>query len=163
MERGEIRLKNETVAVYPNYLISRGFPFPPGRVKSPSDVCVRTAAGRCLPSAGEVLQRRRDGSIEWMRLDFLTHFGAEERQSVFVEMTPGDAPAPDHPVVVEEGPEGIRLGNGLTELIIGRSGSLIRRLTMWGREWIGAGDRVDLEAVDLDGKMYRPRSELDIR
>ena len=66
MQRGEIRLYTETLADLSNYLLTRGVPLPPGAVRNPAGVRVVNKAGKVLPSAGKVLQRRPDGSIEWL-------------------------------------------------------------------------------------------------
>lgn len=98
MERGEIRLRNETLAELDAYLLTRGIPLPPGLVREPEGVAIRDAAGRALPSAGRVLQRRPDGSIEWLRLDILLALKGEERTSIWIEPGVAAQPAVKHPV-----------------------------------------------------------------
>ncbi len=46
-------------------------PLPSGVVKTPGGVSIRDSRGRVLPSEGKVLQRRPDGSIEWLLMDIL--------------------------------------------------------------------------------------------
>ena len=155
MERGEIRLKNETVAAYPDYFLSRGVPLPPGEVHEPTQVSIVDAQGRPLPFEGAVLQRRPDGSIEWLLMDLIVSLAPEEKASLFIETRPA-RPAPvAHPVAVSERGDEVVVSNGIVELSVGRRGSLIRRLAVHGREIVGEPDLVDLETVDTDDKVYR--------
>ena len=71
MERGEIRLKNETLTPLDNYVLTRGVPLPPGAVTRTVGVSIVDARGRTLPSNAKILQRRQDGSVEWMLMDIL--------------------------------------------------------------------------------------------
>jgi len=88
MDRGEIRLGNETVAEFPNYPISRGVPLPPGKVSDVDEVSFVDDQGTALPSEATVLQRRQDGSIEWMLVDMVTSFAAEEKKKVYITFEP---------------------------------------------------------------------------
>ncbi|HCN08089.1 MAG TPA: hypothetical protein DIT01_09160, partial [Lentisphaeria bacterium] len=74
MERGEIRLKNETLTSLDNYVLTRGVPLPPGAVTRTDGVSIVDARGRTLPSNAKILQRRQDGSVEWMLMDILMKF-----------------------------------------------------------------------------------------
>ncbi len=84
MTRGEIRLHNETLAALDAYLIRRGIPLPPGAVMEPSGASIVDAQGRVLPSEGTVLQRRPDGSIEWLLMDILVQLGGQEDTHIYI-------------------------------------------------------------------------------
>ena len=156
MNRGEIRLHNETLTVLKPYLDSRGVPLPPGSVKDEGGVCVTDAQGKTLPCAGRILQRRPDGSVEWMLLDILVNLKGQEETSIFIEPHPGEEPDVSHPVTVEENGGLVCLSNGLSEVIVSRDGgSLIRRLTVNGRTLVAEGAVVDLLVVDGGGKKHR--------
>ncbi|HVF10209.1 MAG TPA: hypothetical protein VNA16_05370, partial [Abditibacteriaceae bacterium] len=156
MRRGEIRIHNETVARFDNYLISRGIPLPPGRVTEPDQVSIVDASGQPVPGAGAVLQRRADGSIEWMLADYLTDLAPDEKKSLFIELKPNQHAPVQHPVAVEETDDAVTIANGITELIISKTGgSLIRKLIIEGKTIIGPEHRVDLETVNLEGKIFR--------
>ena len=156
MERGALTLKNETVAEFPHYLVSRGVPLPlEWGVKDPAEVSLRDADGNEVPSAGEVLQRRPDGSIEWMLCDFVLDFAPEQTHTVYVERRPTELPSVENEVTVEETDDGVTVANGIVTLKLNRSGKIIQSLIMHGKEIIGDDDRADLEVVDPDGKVYR--------
>ncbi len=156
MQYGSIHLKNETVAAFPCYPVSRGIPLPAAwAVRSPDEVTLRDGQGRALPSAGTVLQRRPDGSVEWMLADFMLDFAPEQSHDVTIEHGPNPGIVPAHPVQVEESADSITLSNGITTVVLNRCGSLIRSMTMHGRPIVGPADRVDLETVDMEGKVYR--------
>lgn len=156
MERGEIRIKNETLAELKPYLLTRGVPLPPGRVKSARGVSVVDARGRVLPSEGRILQRRPDGSVEWMLMDIQLQLGGQEQKSVFVVPKAAKRPSVRNPVTVRrEGPLTI-LSNGISEIAVNRAGgSLLERLVVNGRDLIERGALVDLEVADAGGKIHR--------
>ncbi len=154
--RGHIQLKNETVYRMENFNVSRGFPLPPGAVREAREVSIREENGKEVPSAGKVLQRRPDGSIEWVLVDFVTTLEAEEKKSVYLELKPTEGAEPPNPVRVEETDEAIKLSNGLAALALPkRGGSLLARWTIHGRELVGPYDKVELETLDMGGKIYR--------
>jgi hypothetical protein len=156
MERGEIRIKNETLAELKPYTLTRGVPLPPGRVRSASGFSVVDARGRVLPAAGSVLQRRPDGSIEWLLMDVQLQLEGHGETSVFVVPKAAKPAAVRHPVVLRK--EGSRtvLANGLSEVVVNRAGgSLFEKLTLNGRNLLAPGACVDLETVDAGGKIHR--------
>ena len=156
MKRGEIRLHNETLTVLKPYLVSRGVPFPPGVVKDEGGVCITDGHGNVLPSEGKTLQKRPDGSVEWMLMDILVDLASEEDKSVFVETKVAEQPEVAHPVTVKEDGSELALSNGLSEIVVSRGGgSLIRRLTVNGRTLVDEGMVVDLLVVDGGGKIHR--------
>ncbi|MHB9106444.1 MAG: exo-rhamnogalacturonan lyase family protein [Armatimonadota bacterium] len=156
MQHGLIHLHNETVTVFPRYPISRGMPLPAEwAVEEPDEVSLRDEQGNVLPSAGKVLQRRPDGSIEWLLADFILDFDAEQSHTVSIEHSPNPHVPVAHPVTVTEEAETVTLSNGITTIVLNRKGKLIRHLVMHGKELIGDGDRADLETVDMEGKVYR--------
>jgi hypothetical protein len=155
LERGEIRLKNETVGAFPRYLVSRGLPLPAGWAREPTEVSLRDEKGAEVPSAATVLQRRPDGSIEWLLFDFAVDMGPEETKSVFLERKPTQSPRVPNAVTVMEEAETVTLSNGLVALTLNRRGKIIRSLSIQGKEIVGPDDRVDLETVDPDGCVYR--------
>ena len=156
MERGTLHLKNETVATFPRYLISRGVPLPAAwGVEEPGEVSIRDAGGNEVPSAGAVLQRRPDGSIEWMLADFILDFDSEQKHTVHVEHRPNSGLRPENSVELTEEPDAITVSNGLLSLVINRRGKIVQSLRMHGKEIVGETDRVDLQTVDVAGKVYR--------
>ena len=156
MNRGEIRLSNETLTVLEPYLVTRGVPLPPGAVSEEGGVCVTDAAGGVLPSAGRVLQRRPDGSIEWLLMDILVDLAGQEAKSIFVETHAGKTAAVAHPVTVADDGEQVTLSNGISEVVVSRArGSLIRRMTVHGRTFVDDGGVVDLLVADGGGKKHR--------
>lgn len=156
MDRGEIRLGNETVAEFPNYPISRGVPLPPGKVSDVDAVSFIDEQGAALATEATVLQRRQDGSIEWMLVDMVTSFAPEEKKKVYITFEPNPHAPVDHPVAIEDAADALTVSNGITELAINKqTGSLIERLTMNGKTLIGPEDLVDLQTVDQKGKVYR--------
>jgi len=156
MTRGEIRLKNETLAVLDNYLLTRGIPLPPGQVRSPAGVSITDDQGRVLASEGRVLQRRPDGSIEWLQLDILVPLGGQEAKSIYIEPRAARAPHVANPVTVTERRGSVTLSNGVTTVELSRQGgSLIRRLVVNCREIVIPGMLVDLQVADSGGKIYR--------
>ncbi|MAE61763.1 MAG: hypothetical protein CMJ49_10460 [Planctomycetaceae bacterium] len=162
MDRGEIRLGNETVAEFPDYPISRGVPLPPGKITDVDEVSLIDEQGDALPSEATVLQRRPDNSIEWMLVDTITSFAAEQKKKVYITFKPNPHTPVDHPIKVDDAAGTLTVTNGLTELAINKTaGSLIHHLTINGRPLIGAEDLVDLQVVDQNGKVFR--ASLDAR
>lgn len=156
MDRCEIRLKNESLASLRQFCFSRGLPLPPGAVRDPSGVSIEDVRGRAVPCAGKVLQRRPDGSIEWLLVDFITDLGPEEKKSVFLVLSPTPYARLKNPVSVSEDRNSVTLSNGITEVAMPRAaGPILRRLALHGKEVLGKGDRVDLQTVDPGGKVYR--------
>jgi len=156
MANPQIHLKNETVATFPRYLVSRGVPLPRAwAVREAGEITLRDETGQALPFDGTVLQRRPDGSVEWLQADVVLDFAPEQTHGVTIEHAPNPHTPVDHPVRVSEDAETVTLSNGITTLVLNRAGALIRRLEMHGTLLIGAGDRADLETVDMEGKIYR--------
>lgn len=156
MDRCEIHVKNETLALLTPYLVSRGVPLPPGKVRSASQVSVRDAKGKALPSAARILQRRPDGSIEWVLLDTLVHLDGQESTSIFVEPRSAPQPKIKNPVVLKQKGTLYTLTNGLAEVSVSRDGgSLIRKLVINRKTLVDAPDVVDLLVTDGGGKIHR--------
>jgi len=152
----QLTLKNETVAVFPRYLVSRGVPLPAAwGIQAPEEIALRDADGHAVPYAGTVLQRRPDGSIEWLLADFILDFASEQKRAVSIEHAPNPHQQMQYPVSVTEDAETVTVSNGLTTLVLNRSGKLIHSLVMQGKVVIGETDMADLETVDMDGKVYR--------
>ncbi len=156
MERGEIRLRNETLAELPAYLITRGVPLPPGAVREPEHARVVDAKGKPLAAESKVLQRRPDGSIEWLLMDILKPLRGQEETSIFVELQPRANVFVRHPVTLRRKGQEWTLSNGLSEVTVSeKGGSLIQRLVLNGQEIIRPGSLVDLEVSDGGGKLFR--------
>ncbi len=156
MKKGSIHLKNETLSRLSSYLVTRGIPLPPGKVRSPSGVCITDPNGRILPSGGKALQRRPDGSIEWLLMDILVHLKGQEKKTIFVEPHASRQPAVSHPVTVRQRSDLLTLSNGISEVSFSRKGgSLIRSLSIKGKLLVDERHLVDLEVVDGDGKIHR--------
>ena len=153
---GEIRIKNETVAQLSNYLISRGIPLPPGKVTEPAQVSITTSDGSAVPSAGRVLQRRQDGSIEWLLMDIITDLDGEEKKSLFIKTEQSTHSETEHQVTVEKLTDEIRLSNGLTTLILPeKEGSLISFLEINHKILINKNGYADLQVTGPGSKIYR--------
>lgn len=156
MKRGKIHVKNETLADMPVYLVTRGVPLPVGAVSEPEGVSITDADGKPLPSAGKVLQRRRDGSIEWLLVDVQVPLGPQEQTSIYVEPQAAAQPQVKNPVTVTENGPLVVLSNGITEVTLSREGgSLIRKLVLNGKVLIDGATPVDLQVADGGGKLYR--------
>lgn len=152
----QIRLKNETLAPLRAYLLTRGVPLPPGAVRSPRGVRVTDARGVILPSEGTVLQRRPDGSIEWLLLDILTRLEGGEASTLCVAPGAGRRPGVKHPVRLRKTGRTLTLSNGLSAVTVsGAGGSLIRRLVINRRLIVDESRLVDLQVVDGGGKIHR--------
>lgn len=156
MKSCEMHLKNETMAILNSYLVSRGIPMPPGAVRAPAGVSVRDHKGRILPSAGKILQRRPDGSIEWLLMDILVDMDGQENKSIFIAPEPAKPARIPHPVVVGKDRQSITLANGLSEIAVPlKGGSLVQRLVLNGKKIADENLPVDLQVVDGSGKIYR--------
>jgi hypothetical protein len=156
MKHGEIRIKNETLTALNPYLIQRGVPLPPGVVQDENGVSVADADGNTLASAGRVLQRRPDDSVEWMHLDIQVDLGPQEEKSIFVVPEPAAQPEITNPVTVREDGPLVHIANGLSEVVVSRAGgSLIDCLVINGRTIVDESMLVDLQLVDEGGKIHR--------
>jgi len=154
--RGKLHVHNETMTVLPNYIITRGIPMPPGVVTDPAGASILDGNGNVLPSEGKVLQRRKDGSIEWLLMDICVNLGGQEDQTLLIDPQPAKQPEVANMVTVrEEGPLVI-LANGLSEVVISREGgSIIRRLVINGKTIVDGTQLIDLQVVDEGGKIHR--------
>ena len=156
MQRCEVHVKNETLAELKPYLVTRGVPLPPGVVKNASQVSVKDAAGKVLPSAAKILQRRPDGSVEWMLLDVLIDLAGQEETSIYVEPKSAPQPAIKKPVAIKRKGRLVTLSNGLAEVTLSSAGgSLIQRLVINGKTLVDDRDMVDLQLTDGSGKIFR--------
>src|ERR1051326_72695 len=156
MKHGEIHLKNETLAVLPHYLVSRGVSLPPGAVKNSRGVSVTEAKRRVLPSEGRGLQRRPDGSVEWMLMDILVPLGGQEAKSIFIEPHAAKQLKAKHEVAVKDDGARVTLSNGISAITVNRGGgSLIHKLVINGHVLVAEGTVVDLEVADGGGKIHR--------
>ncbi|MBT4499502.1 MAG: hypothetical protein HOC74_17360 [Gemmatimonadetes bacterium] len=156
MEKGEIRLKNETLAPLDRYVLTRGVPLPPGAVKSAAGVSVVDARGRVLPSTAKILQHRPDGSVEWMLMDILLKLRGEQEKSIYVVPRSAAKPVVRNPVVVSRDGKEITLDNGVSAVTVSKAGgSLIKRLVVNGRVLVDETMVVDLQVVDGGGKIHR--------
>lgn len=156
MKRGEILVRNETLAVLKNHLISRGVPLPPGAVEDESGVSITDTNGNILPSAGKILQRRPDGSVEWMLMDILLDLGGQEEKSIFIETESAEQANVENEVTVQDDGTRVTLSNGISEVVVSRGGgSLMAKLMINGKVLVEEGTLVDLEVVDGGGKMHR--------
>lgn len=159
MDRGRIKLRNETLTHLDSYLLTRGLPLPVGKVSNPGDVCVTDEVGRVLPSVGRVLQYRPQGDIEWLEMDILIDLPGQAETSIFIEPHAGESPKVQHPVTATDDGSEISLDNDISRLVVSRIGdsgnSLLRQLVIAGKSIIDATTPVDLEVVDGGGKIYR--------
>ena len=156
MDRCELHVKNETLALLKNYCITRGIPMPPGKIRSVRSISVRDAKGRVLPSAATVLQKRPDGSIEWALLDILTNFGGQEKTSIFIEPKAAKQSAVKNAVVVKTNGPLTTLSNGISEVTVSKQGgSVIRRMVINGKTIVDETTPVDLLCTDVGGKIHR--------
>lgn len=165
MQRCELHLHNETLDSKPSYVVTRGIPMPPGKaankVTDGTRVKVTDDKGKTLPSATKVLQKRPDGSVEWLLVDTLVDLGPQETKSIFIEPIAGSGaipalPAIAHPVTLREEGSKITLSNGLSWVTLSRDGgSLIKRLVVNGRTVVEEGQLVDLLLSDSGGKIFR--------
>lgn len=155
-KRGEIRLVNETLAELNAYLLTRGVPLPPGKVRSATGVSVRDSRGRVLPSQGRILQKRQDGSVEWMLMDILLQMKGQEASSIFVETKSARAPRLANPVSVTRRGQETTISNKISSVTVSSAGgSLIRALKINGRDMLDPNLPVDLKTIDMGGKIYR--------
>ncbi|MHB0937972.1 MAG: exo-rhamnogalacturonan lyase family protein [Armatimonadota bacterium] len=155
MTRGEMRLHNETMAVLDNYLIRRGIPMPPGAVTDPAGASIVDEQGNVLPSEGKVLQRRPDGSVEWLLMDILVPLQGQEDKHIYIEPKAAAQPAVKHPVTVQDDGTLVTLSNGISTVVLSRTGgSLIQKLVINGKTVVD-GELVDLQVVDGGGKIHR--------
>lgn len=156
MKHGEIHLKNETLTPLARYLLTRGVPLPPGAVRSTTGVSITDAKGRVLPSEAKILQRRPDGSVEWMLMDVLLDLRGQESKSIFIEPRRSSQPKVANPVTLRETGKRLVLSNGLSEVTLSRvGGSLIHKLVINRQVVIAEGALVDLEVLDGGGKIFR--------
>lgn len=158
MKQGKIRLKNETLTPLPDYLVSRGVPLPPGKVKSASRISIVDGTGRPYPTKAKVLQRRSDGSIEWALVDSLVPLQGQEEKEIFIlpARTNTRSAAVANPVSLRQQQNKITLTNGLSTVVLNKNGSsLVESLVVNGKAIVGQGNSVDLEVVDVSGKIHR--------
>jgi len=90
-----------------------------------------------------------------MLMDLMLDLGPEEQTSVFIETKPNTQTPVENPVKVSEDDDGVTLTNGIVTLVIGKSGSIIRRFMVGEKEVVAEEDLVDLETLDPEGKIYR--------
>ncbi|NQT85223.1 glycoside hydrolase family 127 protein, partial [bacterium] len=149
-------LKNETLAELDNYVITRGVPLPPGGTKTARGISVVDNKGKALPCGTRILQKRPDGSVEWMLMDILVKLGGQEKTSIYVVPKAAPQPTIKHPVTVRRQGKLTTLSNGISEVVLSaKGGSLIDRLTINGKVLVDGSAPVDMEVVAPGGKIYR--------
>jgi hypothetical protein len=61
-------------------IVASGVPFPPGAVRDPGRVVLRSPAGRVVPHQGRALAAWPDGSVRWFGARFAAEPGSEPRR-----------------------------------------------------------------------------------
>jgi len=155
-----ITLKNRTNLDHPDHPISRGIPFPAGTVSEDTHLSMLDDKGEAVPCATRALTTWKDGSVQWMLVDFLTSMvprAADVTYSVAVGQIPA---APGNPVVLKESNDAIMLDNGITTLVVRKSGgALIDQLTVHGRPVIASGSQSDIVLTAEGQKLFRASAD----
>ena len=156
MKNGTLKIKNETLTKLDHYVMTRGVPMPPGAVQDAQGASARDAEGKLLPSECRVLQRRPDGSVEWMLMDILLKLAGEEATTITVWPKPARRPAVTNPVVLRKKGRLVTVSNGVSRITVnGSGGSLIHELVIDGKVIVDKSTLVDLQVVDGGGKIHR--------
>lgn len=129
-------LKNRIHRKLKNKPISYGVPWPEGEIKDEKKIKVFDENNNQIPAGITVLNRWKDGSIQWSLLDF--NIDLDESSSRFVWIKTIDTTQdvlPENPVKIEENEENIIASNGLVELTISKTkGSIIKEWVVDGKE-----------------------------
>jgi len=151
----KIHAYNRSAFAYESYPLARGVPFPPGAVTDPEALGLIGPAGEPVPVQTRVLQRRKDGSVEWALFEFVLDVEGDKDCAVTV-VEGAERPLPKHPVEVEEDGSRITLTNGLLTLVLSSEpGPFIRSLTVGSETVIAEGSRTEIFLTDPDGKVFR--------
>ena len=137
--------------------ISWGVPWTRGAVPKGSEIVVRTADGRPVPTQSWPLAYWPDGSLKWSGLAI----AADEQLSGPFTAEVGSPSAPPSPIVVKENLKSVEISTGPLVARLSKSGAnLIESLAINGAE-VGRNGRLiarreDRSAFDSDGILREP-------
>ncbi|MAE60577.1 MAG: hypothetical protein CMJ49_04370 [Planctomycetaceae bacterium] len=123
--------------------IRQGMPWPRGAVAGEPQFLAMDDSGHALPTAGRVLNRWPDGSVQWSLVDVIIDMLPDSERVVTIAPTAAPPPAPVNPVVCTESPGSISITNDL--LTFGLSTADAPFLRRWDRD-----DRVIVKPGGLD-------------
>ena len=118
--------------------LTRGVPLPSGVASSPDELGLYDGTGTRLPVQLRPLARHRDGSLEWVLLDFAADLEGGGRAEYLLAPATGDEPAADAAITVTDDEDGVRVHTGRLSFTVPR------------RE-VGVLDEVQLDGQRLTG------------
>jgi len=142
--------------------VSCGVPLPYGKVKDIKRIGLKDAKGRVVPVQLETLNRWNEGSLRWVRFDFLAKPDAAPYRLI---LNARPLPGPKFAVKVRSIGNRVRIDTGLAILEMGGDPDhLIDRVTMKDGNETVCENVTGRLAIERDGKKetYHPRWE-DIR
>ena len=152
-----ITLRNTVYRSWTGHPIHYGVPWPEGAVVDANSLCAFDESGAPVPIGTRVLNDWPDGPVQWVLLDFSMDFGASQERSLRIVADPevaASAPAPEHPVQVEESGECLTVRSGPTCVTLSAAkGSLLEQWQVDGRDVIERGG-LDVIIVDESGKEF---------
>jgi len=155
--RAPLHLTNQYYRLLSNVPFTYGVPVPEGAAKSTTDIALLDAAGNLVSLSVQAMAAWPDGSVRWALLDFAGDFTPNEQADWCLVIGEGvTPPAPEHPVIVAEKDEEIRVSNGVLEATFRRDAfRLIDTLVAGDVDIISSGCRCDIVAVSPTGKIFR--------
>lgn len=147
-----LTLTNRVHRDFPAQPISAGVPWPQGMLADAATVSLRSAE-EPLPVAATVLNRWPDGSVQWTLLDMSVDLAASETRQLIVSADGDTSSAPHHPVRCTLAQRQVTVSNGLVQLALSESGSLLQEWTVAGQPVVEAGS-LDLVVTGSDDTAY---------
>jgi hypothetical protein len=112
--------------------IRHGVPWPQGAVGKDARLVAKDAAGVAIPLGVRTLNCWPDGSVQWSLLDMAVDLEPSGSRTIVIEASDagGASPMPKNPVVARAETGRVRVGNGLTELVVvAEAGRLVESWT----------------------------------
>ena len=150
-----LHVYNRSAFAYESYPLARGVPLPPGAFPDPGVLGIVGPDGSALPVQTRVLQRRKDGSVEWALFEFVMDVPPDT--DVTASVGEGvERPAPRKPVEILREGSRLTLTNGFVTLALSSEpGPFIRSLSVGSRTVIEDGSQSEIVLADPNGKLFR--------
>jgi len=150
LNRQSLHIHNRIHRIFQSQPVTMGIPWPQGVYTDTSGFAAFDEEGGNMPCSFTVLNRWKDGSIQWALFDMPVDFQPSGNRTITFAPSSGKTPVPQAPVAVTNRDGEITAGNGLVEMVFsGKKGLLVRSWRNGGEEFVG---RTELMSPFRTGK-----------
>jgi len=134
--------------------VTMGIPWPQGIYNDISEFAAYDEEGKAISCAFSVLNRWRDGSIQWVLFDMPLDFFPSGTRKINFAPASVPAPSPRFPVIVSRENGCVSIQNGLVEIVFSEKEKvLIKSWKIAGKEFVRSNG-MDVTFEDENGKVY---------